>query len=304
MPTSAFNYREATWNTGNISSLQKKVSILLGLTVFQTRALTGALAEAGLDLISGERFESLHQNTRESQTVDLAEIQARARLPFREISVLPATGGDDNKLFDEIVFLKNKVISSSILRNGIHLDRYRVGSLGEDDAFQVIFGPDEQERWRFLGSYSTEKAAVSSTIGLREFLVKLNVMSEGLHIVEHLLLRTLGQESHTGVEVPDGFYSFKISVVFPGWTARFHDGAFRSLAEETVQLNCPAHIHPQFYWLDFQEMRLFEGLYKSWLDLKCGESASLEDIDSASKQMISFFLEIGAEGPGSKGDHT
>ena len=304
MRPTAFNYHDSTWDTGKASSLQKKVGILLGLKVFHTRALTGALTDPGLELVSGERFEALYAGSGAWEAVDLTEIQKLARQPFREIPVSPSTSGDDARLFDEIIYLKDRVISASILRNGIHPGSYRVGSSREYDAYQVIFGPDEQERWRFLASYSTEEEAVSAANDLRWLLVNLNVMSEGFHMIEHLLLRPMGQEVHTGVDVPEDFYSFKISVMFPNWTARFSDPAFRMVAAETVEHNCPAHVYPEFHWLEFETMKRFEGLYQSWLDLKCGESASPEDIDAASKQMISFILKLKAQRPGGEGKQS
>jgi len=56
--------------------------------------------------------------------------------------------------------------------------------------------------------------------------------------------------------------------VFPAWTGRTRSTAFRRFAEETVALNCPAHVRPQCLWLNFREMCDFENDYRLWLDRK------------------------------------
>jgi len=305
MSREAFNYRAITWDTGNISGLQKRVSILLGLKVFQTRALSSAFADAGLELVPEEQFKRLHGD---SGGLDLGDDQGAARQRYREIPPeLPTDNSDSEvfaRLFDEIAYLKNKVVSGSILRNGIHLDRYRVGSTEGEDSLQLIFRPNEGEQWRLLASYSSEEEAETAANGLRRFLIGLNVGCEGLHLVEHILLRPLARESHDGITVPADFYSFKLSIVFPAWTARCYDPPFRRVAEETVEQNCPAHVYPEFHWLEFERMKHFEELYKNWLDLKYDETTVLERIDGASKELISFILETGAQRPGGEGEQS
>lgn len=307
MLTSAFNYHETAWNTNNISGLQKSIGIHLGLRDFRTRPLTSAFADSGLDLVSEESADQSHGS---AEGLDLVGNQAGIRQRFREVPLEPAVeqpAGDNgpkgtDKLFDEIIYLKNKVVSGSILANGIHLDRYRVEIPDNQGTSQLIYRPAEGDQWRLLASYSSEEEAITAANKLRRFLVGLNVASEGLHILEHILLTPKAQESHDGIKVPEDFYSFKLSVLFPTWTARFNDPSFRRVAEETVQLNCPAHVHPEVHWLEFEKMKQFEELYKSWLDLKCDESSSPEQIDGASKQLISFILGTETQGLDREGE--
>jgi hypothetical protein len=111
---------------------------------------------------------------------------------------------------------------------------------------------------------------------------------EGCHVVEHILLRPLSKNSHI-TKVPDDFYSFRISVLFPAWTPRFENPEFRKLAEETVHLNCPAHVLPVFYWLDEKKMGAFETHYRGWLEIKCDAGASDAHIDECSQKLIEFL---------------
>lgn len=93
----------------------------------------------------------------------------------------------------------------------------------------------------------------------------LNMKCEGLHLVEHTLLRPR-RSAAPHREVPEDFYRLQVSVIFPGWTVRFASSEFRKLAQETVALNLPAHVMPHFYWLSHDDMARFELHYPQWLD--------------------------------------
>ncbi|MBE3024380.1 hypothetical protein [Janthinobacterium sp. GW458P] len=131
-------------------------------------------------------------------------------------------------------------------------------------------------------------------------LRELNMACEGLHLLEHTLLRPrdAGRASHP--PTPDGFYAFQVSIVFPGWTARFADPEFRKLAQETVSLNLPAHILPAFYWLGDVEMEDFENRYRKWLDALRAQTldwqqggapagAVVRALDDASAALVRFL---------------
>lgn len=138
----------------------------------------------------------------------------------------------------------------------------------------------------------------------------LNMKSEGFHLIEHTLLRP--RRAADDAAAKDGFYGFQVSVVFPGWTVRFASAEFRKLAQETVTLNLPAHVMPNFYWLGHDDMENFESLYPDWLDkLRAVVNASqqadeptdgmLEALDQASAGLRHFLQSLPADaGPRSR----
>jgi len=72
------------------------------------------------------------------------------------------------------------------------------------------------------------------------------------------------------------------------------------LAEETLRLNAPAHIYFECYWLEFDQMNIFEVLYKKWLDKKFLEDkvdfeGNAVALDVAGKALIDFLLSLQAE---------
>jgi len=60
-------------------------------------------------------------------------------------------------------------------------------------------------------------------------------------------------------------YSFRISLFIPVWPAKFRDPGFRHVFEKAVYLETPAHVYPDVYWLEYNEMKEFETVYKEWL---------------------------------------
>jgi hypothetical protein len=112
-----------------------------------------------------------------------------------------------------------------------------------------------------------------------------------IRIVEHILLRPRGGIMQQGHRVPDDFYSFRISILFPSGPGRCADKEFRRLAEETIALNCPAHIYPEVFWLDAGALRRFGVLHEAWLKamrLPGGQ----DKVDAVAAQLIQFLREI------------
>ncbi|MFQ6026090.1 MAG: hypothetical protein ACE5Q6_01090 [Dehalococcoidia bacterium] len=209
-----------------------------------------------------------------------------------------STPARQDQLFDEIDYLRDRVLSDSILCNGIFLDRYRVATRDEGTGFPVLFRRDERELWWQIATYPTKEEAITAVNDLRRLLIRLSIASEGLYIIEHLLLRPLRPGPwyrhiySEGLGDPDTareFYSFKLSVFFPAWTARFSDAGFQRLAEATVRENCPAHVYPEFHWLNFSRMQSLEELYQRWLTAKNDTSAGPEAIDAAAVELARYI---------------
>ncbi|WP_062056410.1 hypothetical protein [Aquimarina longa] len=100
---------------------------------------------------------------------------------------------------------------------------------------------------------------------------------EGMHIVEHILLRPRTEDStfleltnRTGskgtfiYDADKDPYSFKITIVLPNKADRFKSEAFRKFTERLIQLETPAHIVIDFKWMNGSCGRNFEKEYSAW----------------------------------------
>lgn len=300
MPSRAFNYREASWDTDNCSMLQKKASIMLGLQHWRTRSVTGIFAEFGLELATEEPVQQAAPGLAATGPAVPDDVE------YQQVPYADSTGGGDERLFGEIGVLKTRSLDASVLRSGVQLDRYQVASTGTGDGFRLFLQADQPGSGWNLATFRTREEAICAANDLRRLLVRLNTESEGFQVVEHIILRPSSpatpRDQEIPQEIPEDFYNFTVSVIFPAWTARFHDEMFRRLAEETVETYCPAYIYPEFHWLDFPKMREFEGLYQRWLAVKASGRPDAAEVDAASALLKKFILLLRAEGLDGKRD--
>ena len=110
-----------------------------------------------------------------------------------------------------------------------------------------------------------------------ETLLKLSACSiEGFHVIEHILLRpnhsyvdksslapvSIDCESCEESKDP---YSFRVSVVLPYWPKLFQDMNFRDYIERVFRREAPAEVYVKICWIDYCQMKNFEGIYQKWL---------------------------------------
>ncbi len=269
---SAFYYGDASIDSNNVSGAQAKIAILLGMHEhLASRSVCDALLARGVELVPDSAADEK----------TLARLYAHLSLPQKD----EAQGESD-------AIAKLKKIPESLFRRGFNPEHFHIEREGERFVvyFQVRAG---RQKWR-LGSHARESAAARHLEQLRESIRSLNQACEGFHLVEHMLLRPRGDvDEHKRAGIKDDFYPFRVSVVFPAWTARFDDREFRKFAEETVCTTLPAHVYPEFLWLDFAAMCEFEEKYDIWLDAlrlppEVGDSSGLLDRAAV---LIATFLQ-------------
>jgi len=61
-------------------------------------------------------------------------------------------------------------------------------------------------------------------------------------------------------------YSFKISVVLPGWAGKLANLEYRKFLEKTIRMETPAHVLPKICFVDQKQMATFETTYRAWLN--------------------------------------
>lgn len=295
---SGLNKTRPVWNTNNVSGMQYKLSILLGFRYRECRSLTLPLAKLGLMVVNHSDYRATKSDSPELKIIDLSDIKEHILDKFcpvtyawrdEEQAVIEIT---DN--FEMFVPLKNNMLSDALLQGGVDLDRFRVGSLAPGDDYQMVFKSNVEPGWWYIGRSETRQEAENNVLLLHRFLIGLNIESEGLHILEHVLLRSQQGMFHNDMPEIDQavFYSSTITVVFPSWTARCNDSRFRKLAEDNVRRNCPAHILANIHWLDFDTMYQFETHYKCWLDACAEDQLSRHKIDEAARVLILFLHKL------------
>ncbi|BDD12767.1 hypothetical protein FUAX_51990 (plasmid) [Fulvitalea axinellae] len=60
-------------------------------------------------------------------------------------------------------------------------------------------------------------------------------------------------------------YNGTLTVLLPGWTARFADCEFRRFTENALRNNTPSHLTLRIKWISLNEMTVFEKIYSDWI---------------------------------------
>ncbi len=126
---------------------------------------------------------------------------------------------------------------------------------------------------------------------------------EGMYVVENLLLRPDSDIAESKKELflpvciePSGSfcqpldpYSFRVTVVLPGYSMRLRNKYFRQFAERLIRMETPAHVLPRICFVNAEYMQLFEETYGNWLN----ERRSSEDpCRQASDGTLKALLEV------------
>ena len=155
----------------------------------------------------------------------------------------------------------------------------------------LLVGDKEEDKISLESAYGPIKNVNTAHKIIKESIERIqifNVESEGMHLVEHILLRT-----GNGVDdINNKDLSFKCSIIFPEWPRKFQDTTFKQEVEEWINNFSPAHIKTNIYWVSLPQMGTFEIAYKNWLEKKNKMSSTKEEIDLASlnlKKILDSF---------------
>ncbi len=112
-----------------------------------------------------------------------------------------------------------------------------------------------------------------------ELLQSISDAFENFYFLEHILLRPFPvmqndqldllpvclQDECTEDTGADP-YSFRATVVLPGYQSRFSNIAFRRYAEKIFRQEAPAHVMLKICWVGKDDMILFQHAYRNWLE--------------------------------------
>jgi len=244
-----FDYLKQTEGKPNVARLQKRMNILLGIVrPDEDRYFSKAFASTEVNLCNDAKFfDDIPLDLTLSDHTMVPSVD-----PFRP---LPAP----DFLFHHIQ------VSPTFLRNGVFLNNYRLVSWGKHVAVVYV---EQGKTCFFEPLFADVEKAATWVHHLIKFLLGLNKAGEGMHIVEHLLLRPTMQITPADQLDDTGLpcYENRISVVLLADTVRFFDKNFQSYVERIFRVHCPAHLVASFHWLTLAEMRRFEAHYKIWRD--------------------------------------
>jgi uncharacterized protein YegP (UPF0339 family) len=267
----AFNYKVDSWNTSNVSGLEKRVSRLLGIENYNRR-----------DLASPPIITNF---------IKYKDAKNKWRFKFVDSA--------------DKILLKSQAYSSeaacdtginSVIKNGIERKNY-VELTTKSKLYYFNIKAKNGEIIATSNSYKLEidrEKIINHLIDL--FSGQCN--GEGFYLIEHILLRTRSNDDKflpisvkdecacVGSEDP---YSFRATCVMPYWTGRFPNMDFRLFVERTIREETPAHIFMKICWIDEVQMANFQKAYYEWLVELAKTPLDQDELTKKQNQLITIL---------------
>ena len=277
----AFEYLKPAWDNDNVSGLEKRLARLSGIDDF-TRRFLFCIHRIEIQRTESNPpkyfFKVLDANG-VSLLQSLYEYDSYAELQA-VLDKLPDAVGD-------VTLYQNQDIS------------------GNEFSFEIWDNnetPLAESGTIFPDSSSRDEAVINVSQAMKD-----PCPSEGMHLVEHILLRPrfngplfsgeqpedvyklfhvcLGENcKFCGEEDP---YSFRISLILPFWHDRFKSMEFRRYFENMVHTETPAHCIIKICWVSNTLMNEFERAYKEWM-----AALALYEVDLIQKEINKDRLRI------------
>ena len=268
-----------TWNTVNVPGLQKRIARLTGMRSYERHDLSGVLyeiyQEKDDDGIDEYRWRIRDKNSKIILSSSTRYLSKQSAVDEKWVTVSLAW----SRANYEIKETKNGKFYFNVI----------------DKVGEVV-----GRRIEYYSSMEKTEEAIAHII---DFMYN-KMADEGMYIFEHILLLPdqdpgLGQEHFLPVCLdkncegcdPIDPYSFRITVVLPGWTNRFGNIDFRKFMEKTIRMECPAHILPKICWISQDQMTEIEIVYKNWLEANIdGKNKTIRN--AALKALLEVLLHL------------
>lgn len=285
-----YNVFGDVWDTSNVAGAQKRIARLSGISNYFRRNLSRSLAEIYIpdDSATGKYMWNIRTplgtkllysaiGFKSSSTASKELYLTIKRLVNVDIEKV-------NKAFEKGV--KHKDIIDNIViyqrPNGQYkfnvIDKTRLNPAGEFEIIGIFAEWDE-----------TLEDLHQHIVEIITYLKK-EFNEEGLFTIEHVFLLPDVNDDKAEIEkflpvcIDDcndccsmDPYSFKVSIILPGYTQRFSDPDFRAYMELMIQAELPAHIVPRICWIgqrdnyelekgEINQLMVLEAAYKHYLE--------------------------------------
>lgn len=321
---SAFDYFKKTkaelWNTSNVSGVQKRIARLIGMKDDNRRNLSNSFVEF-YDPDEGDDKEVYRWRIRnsngdiilsatENYPVQLLAEQEMYLAVLKIIETSPETIED---AFTQTIKDEDEIGNFEIQQSETGKYSFDVINL------EALANSSDRIIARQYTYYETQEELKTALLEIIEFMTK-EFSEEGMFLVEHILLRPDVTKTNVSQDLfmpictdncescdPVDPYSYRVSVVLPGWTYRFASLDFRNYLEELIRKELPAHVLARICWVGYRigklpdeenQMVQFETIYKDFL-LSKTNSGQAQD-ETKLRDFIKILSELDSIYPSGK----
>lgn len=280
------------WDTSNVSGVKKRIARLLGIKNYNRRHLSDSFVDlyhfidSDNQLVYRWRVRDDKNKIVLSSTTEYYDTStANRELYFAILQII------QTKEYNVEAAFKNGISDPQVIDN-IQIHRSPSGKYSYDIINPLI--TDVHHKDRIIAKrytyYSSLDKVKKSILDLIHFMKEV-FTEEGLFIVEHMMLRP---DVNLTIVNPETFlpictdeckscepldpYSYRISIILPGYTLRFANIDFRNYIEKVIKEELPAHVLAKICWIGHRkneiknpaenELLRFENAYKDYLFAK------------------------------------
>lgn len=237
--------------SSHLSHLERRIRILIGSYTDTVSSSLVAPLQGQVKHVSNNRY---HERL-------LKQINVPSNLSLDKLELIAKT---QTQYTTQEFKLPHGQVCDALLQNGIAKENYRMFRISEQHGWVCLVNKDEEIWPLSLLPIDEMSDYVQQLIAS---IAEVSQACEGLHVLEHILLRP--RQAHTddtqARAIDHDFYAHRVSIILPAYTARFADLKTRFWVEHLIAEHLPAHILPDFYWLDFPFLAQFEVRHEKWL---------------------------------------
>jgi hypothetical protein len=312
---SAFNYYKQPaseiWDTGNVSGVEKRIARLSGMKNFFRRNLSASFVEI-YDLIDSDGNQVYRWRIRnEANEIILSATEnyvhpslAEDEMYLAVVKIIETSPETIKKAFK--MFIPDESETGNFEIQLADSGKYSFDIIN----LEAPANSTKRIIARQFTYYDTQEELKKAILEIIDFMTMI-FSEEGMFLVEHILLRPEISETDTQLDEfmpictdnctscqPVDPYSYRISVVLPGWTYRFANPDFRNFMEELIRKEIPAHILARICWVGYRkndvpdtenEMLQFE---KAWKEFLLAKTSFAPDLNQKLKTLNQILSEL------------
>ncbi|MFH6989271.1 hypothetical protein ACHRVW_16140 [Flavobacterium collinsii] len=292
----SFNYYQQLnsnlWDTNNVSGVKKRLARLLGIKNYNRRHLSDSFVDLYHFIDSDNQLvyrwrvrDDKHKIVLSATTEYYDTSTANRELYFAILQIIQTREYNVEEAF-------KKGISDPQVIDNIQIHRSPSGKYSYDIINPLITDVNNKDRIiaKRYTYYSSLQKVKQSILDLIHFMKEV-FTEEGMFIVEHMMLRpdvnltTVNPETFLPICTdqckscePLDPYSYRVSIILPGYTLRFANIDFRNYIEKVIKEELPAHVLAKICWIGHRkneienpaenELLQFENSYKEYLFAK------------------------------------
>ena len=273
-------YNNDQWEGVNISGLEKKISLFWNIHNFKRRML---------HLFLQDNISRWSTDYKDNHIFESKDIEIKYTCKYKNIIDLVLNYGND----------KDNYIIERYKNDDINNESY------SQDIFKIKISINLTNKFIYLivnHDILTYEDALDIVNKSVKKINDFNKESEGFHLIEHILLRPKDNsllfknindnQNESILNINEDIFSCKITVVFPNWPVKFQNKNFRESISQWLSENCPAHIKVDILWLNFNEMNVFENMYKHWYEIFNNKSNDNNIKDKTNFKFIQLILDL------------